>query len=62
MDFLKLGHWPAMSLALARIKAGSFTGNVPCDFTLKELLEEWRATEVTAYFAPIGSALPYRRD
>ncbi|MGH8289278.1 MAG: integrase arm-type DNA-binding domain-containing protein [Steroidobacteraceae bacterium] len=62
-----LGHWPAMSLAQARIKAGGFTGKILCDLTLKELLEEWHAdtvqkryrrpAEVAAYFARMESAL-----
>jgi hypothetical protein len=62
-----LGQWPAMSLAQARIKAGSLTGKVLRDFTLKELLEEWHAdmvlkryrrpAEVAAYFARIELAL-----
>lgn len=62
-----LGHWPAMSLAQARIKAGGFTGKVICDLTLRELLEEWHADlvqkryrrpdEVAAYFGRVESAL-----
>jgi integrase len=56
-----------MSLSQARIKAGSFTGKVLRDFTLKELLEEWHAdmvlkryrrpAEVAAYFARMEPAL-----
>jgi len=64
---LTLGTWPRMSLAQARVKAGSFTGKVVHDLTLGELLDEWyadmvlkkyrRPREVAAYFDRIESGL-----
>ncbi len=64
---LTLGTWPGMSLAQARVKAGSFTGKVVHDLTLNDLLEEWyadmvlrkyrRPREVAAYFDRIEPGL-----
>jgi len=64
---LTLGTWPGMSLAQARVKAGSFTGKVIHDLTLGELLDEWyadmvlkkyrRPREVLAYFDRIEAGV-----
>jgi integrase len=63
----KLGNWPAMTLAQARIAASKETGKVTADLTLQALLDEWyadmvakryrRPKEVAAYFDRMEPAL-----
>lgn len=66
-EVITLGTWPTLSLAQARLKAGTYTGKVVQHLTLRELLEEWhvdmvakryrRPAEVSAYFDRLDTGL-----